>query len=153
MAVRNRLDFWQTLSGACLALFICIHLVLEGSVVLSPVITKGVALLLEVTYAAQVAAPLLISHAFGGTAKWLTCYTSDGTGHAVLFTLDNRMLLSMTSSTTTEGFSAAWACCLRQCLPQADPAPGPACHHAAHSDHGIRARHPAGIPALEAAGL
>jgi fumarate reductase flavoprotein subunit len=26
---------------------------------------------------------------FGGTAKWRTCYTSDGTGHALLFTLDN----------------------------------------------------------------
>ncbi len=35
---------------------------------------------------------LITSRAFGGTAKWRTCYTSDGTGHAVLFTLDNRML-------------------------------------------------------------
>lgn len=35
---------------------------------------------------------LIYSRAFGGTAKWRTCYTSDGTGHAVLFTLDNRML-------------------------------------------------------------
>ena len=35
---------------------------------------------------------LIHSRAFGGTAKWRTCYTSDGTGHAVLFTLDNRML-------------------------------------------------------------
>lgn len=37
-------------------------------------------------------AGLIHSRAFGGTAKWRTCYTSDGTGHAVLFTLDNRML-------------------------------------------------------------
>lgn len=35
---------------------------------------------------------LIHSRAFGGTAKWRTCYTSDGTGHACLFTLDNRML-------------------------------------------------------------
>lgn len=35
---------------------------------------------------------LIHSRAFGGTAKWRTCYTADGTGHAVLFTLDNRML-------------------------------------------------------------
>lgn len=35
---------------------------------------------------------LIHSRAFGGTAKWRTCYTSDGTGHSVLFTLDNRML-------------------------------------------------------------
>ena len=35
---------------------------------------------------------LIHSRAFGGTAKWRTCYTSDGTGHAVLFTLDNRLV-------------------------------------------------------------
>ena len=35
---------------------------------------------------------LIHSRAFGGTAKWRTCYTSDGTGHAVRFTLDNRLL-------------------------------------------------------------
>ena len=35
---------------------------------------------------------LIHSRAFGGTAKWRTCYTSDGTGHAVLFTLDSRLL-------------------------------------------------------------
>jgi fumarate reductase flavoprotein subunit len=37
-------------------------------------------------------AGLIHSRAFGGTAKWRTCYTSDGTGHSVLFTLDNRLL-------------------------------------------------------------
>ncbi|MBO4318444.1 MAG: fumarate reductase flavoprotein subunit [Mailhella sp.] len=36
---------------------------------------------------------LIHSRAFGGTAKWRTCYTSDGTGHAVLYTLDNRLLM------------------------------------------------------------
>jgi fumarate reductase flavoprotein subunit len=33
---------------------------------------------------------LITSRNFGGTAKWRTCYTSDGTGHAVLYTMDNR---------------------------------------------------------------
>ncbi|MDR3325886.1 MAG: fumarate reductase flavoprotein subunit [Rhodospirillaceae bacterium] len=34
---------------------------------------------------------LIHSRSFGGTAKWRTCYTSDGTGHSVLFALDNRV--------------------------------------------------------------
>lgn len=29
---------------------------------------------------------------FGGTAKWRTCYTSDGTGHTLLFTMDNMVV-------------------------------------------------------------
>jgi len=29
---------------------------------------------------------------FGGTAKWRTCYTSDGTGHTLLFTMDNKVV-------------------------------------------------------------
>jgi len=32
---------------------------------------------------------LITARAFGGTAKWRTCYTSDGTGHTVLYTMDN----------------------------------------------------------------
>ncbi|MCM0754045.1 fumarate reductase flavoprotein subunit [Desulfovibrio aminophilus] len=35
---------------------------------------------------------LITARNFGGTAKWRTCYTSDGTGHAVLFTMDNRAM-------------------------------------------------------------
>ncbi len=35
-------------------------------------------------------AGLIHSRNFGGTAKWRTCYTSDGTGHCVLYTLDNK---------------------------------------------------------------
>ncbi len=35
---------------------------------------------------------LIHSRSFGGTAKWRTCYTSDGTGHSVLYTLDNKLL-------------------------------------------------------------
>ncbi|XPV77181.1 MAG: fumarate reductase flavoprotein subunit [Desulfovibrio sp.] len=36
-------------------------------------------------------AGLINARAFGGTAKWRTCYVSDGTGHAVLFALDNKL--------------------------------------------------------------
>lgn len=32
---------------------------------------------------------LINSRDFGGTAKWRTCYVSDGTGHSVLYTVDN----------------------------------------------------------------
>ncbi len=32
---------------------------------------------------------LINARDFGGTAKWRTCYVSDGTGHSVLFTVDN----------------------------------------------------------------
>ena len=35
-------------------------------------------------------AGLIHSRNFGGTAKWRTCYTSDGTGHAVMCTMDNK---------------------------------------------------------------
>jgi len=33
---------------------------------------------------------LITARDFGGTAKWRTCYTSDATGHTVLYTMDNR---------------------------------------------------------------
>ena len=59
-AIRSRLDFWQAASGAVLALFICVHLILEGTVVISPDITNFLAWLLEVTYIAHIAAPCLI---------------------------------------------------------------------------------------------
>ncbi len=32
---------------------------------------------------------LITARSFGGTAKWRTCYTADGTGHSVLFAMDN----------------------------------------------------------------
>ena len=32
---------------------------------------------------------LITSRDFGGTAKWRTCYTADGTGHSVLYAMDN----------------------------------------------------------------
>ena len=33
---------------------------------------------------------LITARDFGGTKKWRTCYTSDGTGHSMLFAMDNR---------------------------------------------------------------
>lgn len=35
---------------------------------------------------------LITARAFGGTAKWRTCYTADGTGHTVLYTVDNMVV-------------------------------------------------------------
>jgi fumarate reductase flavoprotein subunit len=35
---------------------------------------------------------LITARAFGGTAKWRTCYTADGTGHTVLYTMDNMVM-------------------------------------------------------------
>ncbi len=33
---------------------------------------------------------LIHARDFGGTKKWRTCYTSDGTGHSMLFAMDNK---------------------------------------------------------------
>jgi len=41
-------------------------------------------------YEKEEKAGLITARSFGGTAKWRTCYTSDGTGHAVMCTMDNR---------------------------------------------------------------
>jgi fumarate reductase flavoprotein subunit len=35
---------------------------------------------------------LITARDFGGTAKWRTCYTSDGTGHTLLYTVDNKIV-------------------------------------------------------------
>jgi fumarate reductase flavoprotein subunit len=35
---------------------------------------------------------LIAARSFGGTAKWRTCYTSDGTGHTLLYTMDNKVV-------------------------------------------------------------
>jgi fumarate reductase flavoprotein subunit len=35
---------------------------------------------------------LIAARDFGGTAKWRTCYTADGTGHTVLYTMDNMVV-------------------------------------------------------------
>ncbi|MCR5170961.1 MAG: succinate dehydrogenase/fumarate reductase transmembrane subunit [Desulfovibrio sp.] len=59
-AGRSRLDFWQAASGALLALFICVHLVLEATCIISPKLTNGIAWLLEATYLAQIAAPAIV---------------------------------------------------------------------------------------------
>jgi len=34
----------------------------------------------------------ITARAFGGTAKWRACYTSDGTGHTLLYTMDNKVV-------------------------------------------------------------
>lgn len=56
----SRLDFWQAFSGGLLAIFICVHLVLEGSVVISPNITNWIGWIMEETYVAQIAAPVIL---------------------------------------------------------------------------------------------
>ncbi len=35
---------------------------------------------------------LINSRDFGGTKKWRTCYTSDGTGHTMLYAMDNKAI-------------------------------------------------------------
>ncbi len=35
---------------------------------------------------------LISARNFGGTAKWRTCYTADGTGHTVLYTMDSMVM-------------------------------------------------------------
>jgi len=35
---------------------------------------------------------MITARSFGGTAKWRTCYTSDGTGHTLLYTMDNKVV-------------------------------------------------------------
>jgi fumarate reductase flavoprotein subunit len=35
---------------------------------------------------------LITARSFGGTAKWRTCYTSNGTGHTLLYTMDNKVV-------------------------------------------------------------
>jgi len=35
---------------------------------------------------------LITARDFGGTKKWRTCYTSDGTGHTMLYAMDNKAL-------------------------------------------------------------
>lgn len=37
-------------------------------------------------------AGLITARNFGGTAKWRTCYTADGTGHTVLYTMDSMVM-------------------------------------------------------------
>lgn len=49
---------------------------------------------------------LIMARDFGGTAKWRTCYTSDGTGHTLLYTMDNVVVkLGITVHDRTEALS------------------------------------------------
>ncbi|TGD74762.1 fumarate reductase flavoprotein subunit [Mangrovimicrobium sediminis] len=41
---------------------------------------------------ADAAHGLITSRNFGGTAKWRACYVSDGTGHAMLYTMSNQAI-------------------------------------------------------------
>lgn len=51
-------------------------------------------------------AGLITARNFGGTAKWRTCYTSDGTGHTLLYTMDSIVLkLGITVHDRTEVIS------------------------------------------------
>ncbi len=58
--ILSRLDFWQAVSGAILGIFVCVHLVLEGTVVISPGITNWIGWIMEETYVAQLVAPFIL---------------------------------------------------------------------------------------------
>ncbi|MGG1658218.1 fumarate reductase flavoprotein subunit [Brevibacillus sp. NRS-1366] len=49
---------------------------------------------------------LITARNFGGTAKWRTCYTADGTGHTLLYTMDSVVIkLGITVHDRTEVLS------------------------------------------------
>lgn len=49
---------------------------------------------------------LIAARNFGGTAKWRTCYTADGTGHTLLYTMDSIVIkLGITVHDRTEVLS------------------------------------------------
>jgi fumarate reductase flavoprotein subunit len=49
---------------------------------------------------------LITARAFGGIAQWRTCYTADGTGHTLLYTVDNKVVeLGVTVHDRTEAVS------------------------------------------------
>lgn len=49
---------------------------------------------------------LITARNFGGTAKWRTCYTSDGTGHTLLYTMDSIVIkMGITVHDRTEALS------------------------------------------------
>ncbi|MGE5703314.1 MAG: fumarate reductase flavoprotein subunit [Clostridia bacterium] len=51
-------------------------------------------------------AGLITARNFGGTAKWRTCYTADGTGHTLLYTMDSVVIkLGITVHDRTEVLS------------------------------------------------
>ncbi len=59
-APRKGMDFWQAVTGALLALFVCVHLILEGSIVLSPRLTDSIGWFLETFWLAQIGAPVIV---------------------------------------------------------------------------------------------
>ncbi|WP_347488641.1 fumarate reductase flavoprotein subunit [Desulfoscipio sp. XC116] len=49
---------------------------------------------------------LITARDFGGTAKWRTCYTADGTGHTLLYTMDSMVIkMGITVHDRTEAIS------------------------------------------------
>ncbi len=49
---------------------------------------------------------LIMHRDFGGVSRWRTCYTADGTGHTVLYTMDNMVMqLGITVHDRTEAVS------------------------------------------------
>ena len=57
--VPTRLDFFQAVSGVALLLFLWAHLIMVGSVVVSPELMSALGRLFEATYLAQVGGPLV----------------------------------------------------------------------------------------------
>lgn len=58
--ILSKLDFWQAVSGAILGIFVCVHLILEGTVVISPNVTNWIGWIMEETYMAQTVAPFIL---------------------------------------------------------------------------------------------
>jgi len=57
--VPTRLDFFQAVSGVVLILFLWAHLIMVGSVVLSPKLMNALGWFFEATYLAQVGGPII----------------------------------------------------------------------------------------------
>ena len=58
--VSGRIDIAQALTGIVLAIFTLMHAILVGTVIISPHLMNGLGWLLEVTYLAQIGAPLIL---------------------------------------------------------------------------------------------
>jgi len=56
----------------------------------------------EIIQESQDAHGLINARDFGGTKKWRTCYTSDATGHTMLYAVANEALRPMSLSTTAK---------------------------------------------------
>lgn len=59
-SLSGRLDLLTTLSGFVLAVFVCMHMLFVGSVILSPSLMNSLAWLFEATYMVQLGGPLIL---------------------------------------------------------------------------------------------